>query len=302
MTNLILALDWTPNINHIGFFVAQTKGFYKDQELNLRIIDPSEDNYAITPAKKLELGAADFALCPTESILSYRTKEIPFPMISIAAILQKDLSAIAVMAESNIESPKSLDGKSYASYKARYEDQIVKQMIKNDGGNGNIHVVYPDKLGIWDTLTKQKFDSTWIFTNWEGVEAEQNGIDLRLFKMEDYTIPYSYSPMLVANETMLDSKKEAYTNFLAATKKGFLYTIEKPVEAAEILKRFLSEKDKDINVVKAIERSAHSFGELKTWGKMDEKVITAFLDWIYEHKLEDQQISVSEMMTNALNS
>ena len=302
MTHLILALDWTPNINHIGFFVAQTKGFYKDQGLNLSITDPSEDNYAITPAKKLELGAADFALCPTESILSYRTKETPFPMISIAAILQKDLSAIAVMAESNIESPKSLDGKSYASYKARYEDQIVKQMIKNDGGKGNIHVVYPDKLGIWDTLTKQKFDSTWIFTNWEGVEAEQNGIDLRLFKMEDYTIPYSYSPMLVANETMLDSNKEAYTNFLAATKKGFLYTIEHPDEAAEILKRFLPEKDKGINVVKAIERSADSFGELKTWGKMDEKVITAFLDWIYEHKLEDQQISVSEIMTNALNS
>ena len=78
MKKLTLALDWTPNINHIGFFIAQEKGFYKELGLDVSITDPSEDNYAVTPAKKIELGQANFALCPTESILSYRTKSKPF--------------------------------------------------------------------------------------------------------------------------------------------------------------------------------------------------------------------------------
>ena len=86
MKQLTLALDWTPNINHIGFFVAQDKGFYNDLNLNVKIIDPSEDNYAVTPAKKVELGFADFALCPTESIISYQTKNKPFDMVAIALV------------------------------------------------------------------------------------------------------------------------------------------------------------------------------------------------------------------------
>ena len=138
MTQLTLALDWTPNINHIGFFVALENGLYHEHGLEVLIHDPSEDNYQITPAKKVEIGEADLALCPTESIISYRRKSRPFSLLGIAAIFQQDLSAIAVQAGMDIISPKDLDGLSYASYRARYEDEIVRQLIKNDGGKGDI--------------------------------------------------------------------------------------------------------------------------------------------------------------------
>ena len=51
-------------------------------------------------------------------------------LIAVAAILQEDLSAIVVKERSDLKSPKDLDGKSYASYKARYEDEIIKQIIQ----------------------------------------------------------------------------------------------------------------------------------------------------------------------------
>ena len=70
-----LALDWTPNINHIGFFVSLEKNFYLDKGIDFSIINPFDDNYSITPAKKIELGIADFALSPTESLISYNTKK-----------------------------------------------------------------------------------------------------------------------------------------------------------------------------------------------------------------------------------
>ena len=70
MNTLRLALDWTPNINHIGFYVAKELGYYRDIDIDLAITNPLDDNYTLTPAKKVELGEADFALCPTESIIN----------------------------------------------------------------------------------------------------------------------------------------------------------------------------------------------------------------------------------------
>lgn len=300
MTQLTLALDWTPNINHIGFFVAQEKGFYTNRNIDLTIVDPSADNYAVTPAKKVELGEANFALCPTESVISYRTKKNPFTLIAIAAILQEDLSAIVVKEDSEIQSPKDLDGKSYASYKARYEDAIVQQMIQNDGGLGTIVVKYPEKLGIWDRIINDSYDSTWIFVNWEGVEAAQEGIPLRYFKMSDYNIPYSYSPVIVADEKLLETHQEAYKNFLAATKEGYLYAKSHAAEAAKILSTFVPEKDQKINLTKALQISADAFGDPITWGKIDKENITTFLNWIYTKKLETQKVPLHQLFTNTL--
>ena len=72
MKKIKIALDWTANTNHTGFFVAKEKGFYKELNLDVELLTPDMDDYSVTPAKKVELGEADFALCPFESIVSYQ--------------------------------------------------------------------------------------------------------------------------------------------------------------------------------------------------------------------------------------
>ena len=215
-----LALDWTPNINHIGFYVAKEKGFYDALNISLEIISPEIDNYKYSPAKKIELNLADFALCPTESIISFRTKKKPFNLYALATIFQNDISAIAVMKGNNINRPRDLDDKSYASYGARYEDLIIKQLIKNDGGKGNVKIYYPERLGVWNTVANNKYDSTWIFLNWEGIEKP----DLKYFKLSDFNIPYSYSPLITTSSKLINEKKSSIKMFLKATKKGFIYS------------------------------------------------------------------------------
>ena len=91
-----------------------------NSNIDVEIISPKTDNYKYSPAKKIELYLADIALCPTESIISFRTKKKPFKLYALATIFQRDISAIAVVKSNNIKSPKDLDGRSYASYGARY--------------------------------------------------------------------------------------------------------------------------------------------------------------------------------------
>ena len=288
--DLRLALDWTPNINHIGFYVAKEKGFYEKLNIDLEIISPELDNYKHSPAKKIELNLADFALCPTESIISFRTKKKPFKLYALATIFQNDISAIAVMKGNNINRPRDLDDKSYASYGARYEDLIIKQLIKNDGGKGNVKIYYPERLGVWNTVANNKYDSTWIFLNWEGIEKP----DLKYFKLSDFNIPYSYSPLITTSSKLIREKKSSIKMFLKATKKGFIYSVNNAQESSEILYKYLSEDDKKINLKNAINISRKYFGEQDSFGKINENVFSKFFQWLNLNKIEKIDFDIKD--------
>ncbi|WP_448519743.1 ABC transporter substrate-binding protein [Rhodoflexus sp.] len=301
MFTIKIALDWTPNTNHTGFFIAQELGFYAEAGLQVEILHPGNDNYAVTPAKKLMLGEVDFAIAPSESVISLNTKAEPFSVKAVAALLQEDLSAIVTLAASNINRPQLLDGKIYASYKARYEDEIVRQMIINDGGKGDLQITYPEKLGIWDTLLAGKADATWIFTNWEGVEAEQKGILLNYFRMADFGIPYGYSPVLLVADEKIAAHEASYRKFLQATKKGFLYVQQHIEESATVLKPFLSDRDRaNVDVVRSQQQTAAFYGTAENWGTMQPERVLAFLNWLQIRGLEPHAVELQSKFSNEL--
>lgn len=296
MQRLNLALDWTPNINHLIFFVGREKGIYEEAGVDLNIINPADDNYQTTPAKKVERGLVNLALCPTESLISYRTKKDPFPLSAIGSIYEHDCSAIVSLKREDINSPKDLDGKSYASYQARYEDEIVKQMIKNDGGEGKLNLYYPNKLGIWDTIVNKEYDVTWIFVNWEGVQAAEKNINLQNFKLEDYGIPYSYSPVIAGDENHIDENPVLYKSFLKASRKAFDYTLKHTTESLDILKRYVPDSDKDIPLEKAFEVSKKHFIKDGEWGEISLAKIQDFLNWVYKQGLEKKKLKAGDIV------
>jgi len=301
MKNISIALDWTANTNHTGFYVADRLGFFKNRGLSISIITPDIDNYAITSAKKLETGQVDFALCPLESIISYRTKATPFEAIAVAALLTQDISKIVCLDRDDIKTPKDLSGKTYASYKARYEDQMVKEMIANDGGEPTLTIVYPEKPGIWNTLLTGKADATWIFDNWEGVEARQKGIALNGFFMDDYNVPYGYSPVLATSKQLLHEKNTGYKHFIEATKEGFVFAANNPVEAVKILQPHVPRQSNELAFLIQSQLYTNNFmGNETDWGMMDDKVVKKFVDWIYERHLETIPVNWHSLFTNQL--
>ena len=298
MKKIKLALDWTPNINHIGFFVAKEKGFYKENDLKVEFLTPDLDDYLITPAKKVEMNISDFGLCPTESLISFRTKKNPFILKGLMTIFQEDVSAIATVESNNILRPKHLDGRSYASYKARYEDKIVKKMIINDGGIGNLKIFYPKRLGIWNTLIENKYDSTWIFINWEGVEASKKNIDLELYKMSDFGIPYSYSPILFSSSDYINNNSNTVKKFIESSRKGYIYCYENMDEAVSILNKFVPETDKGIDLIECLKISIDHFGSKENFGKIDLKKIDIFLKWLKDNNIENNSFIANDIISN----
>jgi len=301
MEKLKIALDWTPNTNHTGLFVASALGFYQELGLTLEILSPANDDYSVTPAKKLELNEVDLAVAPTESLFCLLLKENKVDVKGIYAILQEDTSAIVTLKSSSIDRPRDLDGKIYASFKARYEDKIVKQMVINDGGKGEFTIEYPEKLGIWATILAQKSDASWIFKAWEGIEAQTQNIELNEFSLKDYGIPYGYSPLIMAKSSEIETKSETFKNFVSATKKGYLFAQNNPEKAVEILAKHVPELDlNNIDLLKSQNFLNRYYGNENTIGKMEVLIFQIFIDWLWEHNILEKRLEASEVFINLM--
>ena len=313
MTQLDVALDWTPNTNHTGFYVAQEKGYYDEAGLAVTLRSPGEDGYEETPAKRVATGRSTLAVAPSESAISYNTHPDYPSLTAIAAICQTDTSAIVTLGDSGIDRPRDLDGATYASYDARFEDHIVEQLVRNDGGDGELQIETPPKLGIWNTLVDGGADATWVFMPWEGVLAERDGLTLNAFSLDEYDVPYGYTPTVLAHPETIETDRDALARFLDATRRGYTVAAEEPAEAAAILGDTADGPDEldDEAFLEASQRriaDAYLTGD-GTWGQMRHDRWDRFVEWLADEgllttvdgdPLAATDLAVDDLYTNEL--
>ena len=209
-----LALDWTPNTNHIGFYVAQQDGGYAAEAIDLQVLP-----YASTsPEILVSSGAAECGISTQEGAtfaIAAGAKER-----SVMAILAHTATEIAVRDDGSITRPKDLDGKVYAGFGLPQEVPELQAVIKADGGTGKFKVATLD-TAAYEALYNGKADFTIIFSAWEGIDARERGVKLKTFAFTDYGMPDSYAVVLVCNDAWLAANGDAARRFLSATVEGF---------------------------------------------------------------------------------
>jgi ABC-type nitrate/sulfonate/bicarbonate transport system substrate-binding protein len=220
-----LALDWTPNTDHTGFFVARHRGGYAAAGINLQILP-----YATSaPETLLAAHQAECGISFQDSLTF--AVAAGADTVSVAAILQRTASAIGVLADSPITRPRDLDGKTYAGFGYPNEVPTLKAVIRADGGKGEFTVATLDSAA-YEALYSHKADFTIPFTAWEGVEAEMRGIQLRYFAFSDYGFPEFYQVVLACDRQWLEKEPDAARRFVAATVQGFQFAADHPDDAA----------------------------------------------------------------------
>jgi ABC-type nitrate/sulfonate/bicarbonate transport system substrate-binding protein len=223
-----LQLDWTPNTNHTGFYVAQEKGWYADAGIDLKIL-PYSDAAADT---LVGAGKADCGITSEDNLpvaVAAGTQEV-----SVLAILQHQVNALIVKADSPIRSPKDLAGKTYGGFGLPFEAPLVDAMVRHDGGTSGVKVATLN-TGAYEAVYHGKVDTSLAFRTWELIEAKERGIALRTFAVTDYGIPDDYNVVLACNAGWLKANPDTARAFVAATAKGFRTAIADPRGAAKIL-------------------------------------------------------------------
>jgi ABC-type nitrate/sulfonate/bicarbonate transport system substrate-binding protein len=268
LTPFTVVLDWTPNTNHTGMYVALAKGWYKQQGLDVKILPYASGT---APEVLVASGKADVAVSSTEGVVA--AAAAGSPVVSIAAIIQHNTSGFIARSDSGIKNTRDLDNKIDGDSDTPVEDAIVKTIIQKDGGKGVFTHANLD-VDSMQALANKKIDFFWAFAGWEVIQANQQGIPVIYFPSLAYGIPDYYTPVLVASPTEIKQKPELLKKFMAATSEGYTYAIKHPKEAADIL---IATTPKDTFPDKGFIQksqaflSAHYVDSGRKWGLQDKK-------------------------------
>ncbi len=293
LTEITFCLDWTPNTNHTGFYVALEKGYYKEAGFDVKIVQPPEDGSVLMCAS----GQAQFAIANQDTFAAVLDQDTPYGVSAVAAVLQHNTSGIISRKGDGIDSPAGLAGKTYSTWESPIEMAMLENIMTNAG------VDYASLKQIPNTITDEpaalaanQTDSIWVFYGWGVINAEVEGVEVDYFNFKDVNPVFDYyTPVIVGNDEYMSKNPDKTKAFLEATKKGYEYAISNPDEAADILIKgdtTGSLKGSEELVKKSQNWISSQYkAEVTRWGYIDPARWDAFYKWLYDNKLTERDLS-----------
>jgi len=228
-TPVSIALDWTPNTNHIGLFVAQAEGYYAQAGLDVTILPYSDTAAGTLVANRV----ADFGIMGSVSLYTQRTAGAD--LVATFAIMQTETGRVVFNADrTDIQRPADLDGLTYGGFGSNWETALINTMIRHDGGKGEFETI---TLGTsaYEALANGAVDFTLEVYTWEGVKAELEGVAQRAFRYADFGVPDEHTTLIGSSQAYLDANPDAAAAFIVATKRGYAFAVDHPERAADII-------------------------------------------------------------------
>ena len=300
ITEITLCLDWTPNTNHTGFFVADKLGYYEDAGIKATIVQPPENGAELMVAS----GRAQFGISFQDTLADLFSTENPPEITSVAAILQHNTSGIISRKGEGITSPKGLEGKRYSTWDWSIEQATVRYVMEKDGGDYEKLQLLPSvPTNEAEALRNKDTDAIWIYYAWAGVACEKAELDFDYFAFTDIDKVFDYyTPVIVANNTFLKENPETAKAFLSATKKGYEYAVENPADAAKMLVEgdTTGSLNGSLDFVTASQEwiSEKYIDDAAQWGIFDADRWNAYYSWVYDEGLIENKIPEDFGFTN----
>jgi ABC-type nitrate/sulfonate/bicarbonate transport system substrate-binding protein len=293
--NITVVLDWVPNTNHAGIYIARQKGYYNEQGLKVEIIQPSEGG----SADLIAAGKGEFGISYQEQVTYARTTENPLPVIAIAAIIQHNTSGFASPVEKNIKTPADFEGKKYGGWGSPMEEAMLKGLMeKYNADYSKLEIV---NIGASDFFTsiERDIDFAWIFYGWDGIKSELDKIPINFILLQDIDAQLDfYTPLIIASENTIDQNPDLVEKFLSATEKGYLFAINNPEEAAELFLIDNDELDRQLVTASLEYLSGQYMGDSPKWGIMNKNIWDSFSNWMYENDLLQNRLESEKAFTN----
>ncbi|WP_040461324.1 ABC transporter substrate-binding protein [Lachnoanaerobaculum saburreum] len=293
---LKLVLDWTPNTNHTGLYVAMDKGYYKDAGIELEIVQPPEDGAEVLVAS----GKADFGISFQDTMAGALSKDSPLPIKAVAAITQHNTSGIMSRKGDGITTPKGLEGKKYATWDLPIEKAILKNVVEKDGGDfAKVELIPSTVTDEVSALSTKQIDAVWVYYGWAGISAKEKGFDFDYFAFKDINPTFDYyTPVLITNDDMIKNNSDTVKKFLEATKKGYEFAAGNPQDAAEILLKYAPEIDSKLANASQGYLSTCYIDKDIPWGYIDSERWKNFYRWINDNNLLEHRIDEGAGLDN----
>ncbi len=295
---ITIVLDWTPNTNHTGIFVAQANGYFEQAGLDVEIVQPPEGNAVSLVAS----GKAQFGVSFQDTLAPAFVGDDVMPVTAVAAVIQHNTSGIISRKGEGMDTPKGLEGRKYATWDLDVEKETIRDVMKAYGGDFDLVELIPSTVtDEVSALKSGSVDAIWVFYAWAGVACETAGLETDYFEFADINPVFDYyTPVIIGNNAWLDENSAAAKAFVEALSKGYTYAVENPKEAADILMEAAPELKSNSELVYASQEylASEYTADASRWGEFDPERWAAFYNWLNEMNLLEEKINPDFGFTN----
>ncbi len=231
-----LQLQWVTQSQFAGYYVAQDKGFFEEEGLDVTILPGGPD---IAPPQVLAGGGADAMLNWMPSALAAREKGLP--VVNIAQPFKTSGLMLTCWKDTGITSVQDFKGKTIGVWffgnEYPFLSWMSKEGISTDGGDDGVTVL---KQGFnVDPLLQREADciSTMTYNEYGQVlDAGVNAGELITFKYEDQGVATLEDGIYVLEDNLNDEVfVDKMVRFVRASMKGWEYAAAHPEEAGAII-------------------------------------------------------------------
>lgn len=295
LEKLTFVLDWLPNTNHTGIYTALERGYFEEEGIDLEIIQPADTDVNTLVAT----GQGDIGVSFQEQVTYARTAENPLPIKAIATIIEHNTSGFAAPTEKGIKTPKDFEGKIYGGWGTELETAFLKALMEKENADFSKLEIIDLVSADFFTNVKKDVDFQWIYYGWDGVAAEVKDFPIDFIKLQDVDPQLDfYTPVLIANEDIINNNPELIKRFLRAATKGYEFAIESPEEAVEDLLKHAPETDREIAIASQKYLAEEYKKDSERWGEMKLEIWENFGNWMYEKGLLENEFNAEEAFTN----
>ncbi len=287
-----IAMGFVPNVQFTPMYVAIENGYFAEQGVDV-VLD-----YGMETDLLQRLGAGDlqFAIASGDQVALARAAGLPVTMV--ASWYRRFPVCVVSLAESGIQSPEDLVGKTVGIPVLEGASYIGWQAFLREVGLSpeqvNLQAIGYTQIA---SLTEKRVDAAVSYAMNEPVQLVQAGYETNVFYLDEYTGLVSNG--LISSEAMIDSDPDLVRKVIAAFVKGIETTLADPDEAFAITRKHIPEMDDTAaELQRAVLDACLPFWEAEKIGYNDPAAWQESLQLLQDLGLISGDVAATEMYTN----
>jgi len=289
-----LTLDFYPNPDHAGIYMAQKLGYFEEAGLDVSIDAPSDP---AAPVKQVAAGRTDLAISYEPEVALAREQGLD--VVAVGALVNRPLTSLIWLAESKIKSVGDLKGKTIATAGIPYQDAFLKTILARvDLTTDDVKAVNVG-FGLLPALIGGSAQAMLGgYSNVEGVDLRERGKAPVVTPVDQLGVPTYDELVFVANPAKLEEDPEKFRLFLAALQRGTEAAAEKPGEATTAITEANPDLEPKLAAaeVKATLPLLSARSGDQPFGYMDPQEWETFAGWMRDNGLIESLPKASELL------
>lgn len=290
-------LSWFHTVEFVGFYVADQKGFYADENLEVTIVPGGPET---SPIAEVTAGKAQFGISAADGII--RAQSEGQSVTALFCIFQENPLVILSMTEQGITQPDDLAGKTVGvispALDTTWDIQFIALLKKAGVDPASVNVVANEAYHGADDLLSGRMDAaSGFFSTNEPIVAIKEGHRVSSIYYSDYGVEF-YNNLIFANASLIEEQPELVQRFIRATLKGYQFAVENPEEATDLTLLYDSSLDRELQLTSMqTQIPLMDTGEVLL-GWMDINVWQNALDILLEQNIISSPVNLDEVYTN----